>query len=203
MTTPLSEYWQERYESGDTPWEKDGPHPALRTWLNTLPPGTFRTAVVPGCGFGAEVRELAVHGIHATGLDMAPAAIEAAATKTGPGNLCYVHGSIFSPPPEIHGTFDLAVEHTCFCAISPADRRDYVRGILNLLRPGGLFFAIFYRNPAHPPPGPPFRVEDAEIEDLFGAHFRLEDSWIPAETFPGREGREEIRLLRKNKSFPK
>ena len=40
--------WEIRYQSGDTPWNKNAPHPALLRWLahHSLP----GRVLVPGCG---------------------------------------------------------------------------------------------------------------------------------------------------------
>ena len=50
--------WEERYESGDTPWEKGAPAPPLLEWLDSR--GSIRGDVlVPGCGSGYDVRAIA------------------------------------------------------------------------------------------------------------------------------------------------
>src|SRR5690606_37268345 len=58
--------------------------------------------------------------------------------------------------------FDLVVENTCFCAIEPARRDDYVTAVAESLRPGGSLVGLFY---AHGTPGgPPFTTDAPELD---------------------------------------
>ena len=45
--------------------------------------------------------------------------------------------------------------------------------------------------------GPPFAVTRKEIDRLFGSRFELLEEFKPRTAYPGREGREIVRLLRK------
>ncbi len=47
-------------------------------------------------------------------------------------------GSLFDPPEEMRGVYDVVLEHTCMSALPPAMRADYRRGIDLTLRRGGL-----------------------------------------------------------------
>jgi SAM-dependent methyltransferase len=185
--------WEQRYRSRDTPWEKGAAHPALSAWLerNTL---TGRV-LVPGCGSGHDVRALAACGAEVTGLDVAPSAIEAAGRFPRAASETYVTGDFFHPPADWAGGFDGIFEHTCFCAIDPADRQAYAASAAALLRPGGRLLAIFYLDPGHDGDGPPYGCTREELDGLFFPSFRLlaEETGLP--THPGREGREILRVL--------
>ena len=145
--------WENRYRTGDTPWEKGAAHPALIAWLerNTLP----GRVLVPGCGSGHDVRVLAARGSEAVGLDIAPSAIAAAREHLRAGRESYEVGDFFHPPESWMAAFDGLFEHTCFCAIDPSLRAAYARSAAQLLRPGGRFLAIFYLDPGVDE-GPPF-----------------------------------------------
>ncbi len=103
-------------------------------------------------------------------------------------------GDFLHPAPEWLGAFDWIVEHTCFCAIPPKDRTAYARAAVTVLKPGGRLFAIFYLTPDSIE-GPPFGSSREELDALFGPSFRLIEEWVPASAFPGREGRELVRIL--------
>ena len=64
------------------------------------------------------------------------------------------------------------------------------------LKPGGKLLAIFYLDPGNDSPdeGPPFEVSIVELDRLFFPRFTLEREWLPEHTYPGREGREWMRL---------
>ena len=82
---------------------------------------------------------------------------------------------------------------------------DYVRAITRALKPEGALLAIFFLNPWDPGEmpeggGPPFEVTREELDLLFGTHFELVEELKPRRAYPGREGREIIRLLRRSVS---
>jgi SAM-dependent methyltransferase len=187
--------WQEHYEKNDTPWEKGAPHPALVEFLRREP--IAGTVFVPGCGFGHDVRALAATADEVVGLDMAPAAIRTARQHPAVGGERYVQGDLFALPKNLRGVFDWVFEHTCFCAIDPARRADYVKSIAAALNPGGRLLAIFFLSPQMDPgeTGPPFGVTRAELDALFAPHFVTGREWVPSATYAGREGRELCRLL--------
>ena len=187
--------WEARYLSGETPWEKGAPHPALVTFLKSDP--VRGRVLVPGCGIGHDVRALAATADEVIGLDIAPAAIRAAKLHPAIGGESYVRGDLFALPAAMRGSFDCVFEHTCFCAIDPGRRADYVSAVEGALRPGGLLLAIFYMEPGLDPgeTGPPFGTSKTELDSLFRARFSLVKEWQPAATYAGREGRELCRLL--------
>jgi hypothetical protein len=88
-------------------------------------------------------------------------------------------------------------EHTCFCAIQPAQRPAYVEAVFEALRPGGQLLAMFYLDPGNDSPdeGPPFEVSIAELDRLFLPKFTLVREWLPEHSYKGREGREWMRIL--------
>ena len=197
--------WETRYRAGDTPWDKGAPAPPLLEWLENPAHRFGGQILVPGCGLGHDVRAIAATGqaSEVCGLDVSPAALAAARRLPAAGNEEYVEADLFALPSAWQGRFDWVFEHTCFCAIDPARRADYVRAVAETLRPGGWLLAIFYLQPwnqGEPPPpggGPPFGVELRELDALFAGPFELVEEWVPTRSYAGREGRESVRLLRK------
>jgi SAM-dependent methyltransferase len=184
--------WEERYRSGDTPWDKGAAHPALVAWLKHH---TFSGRVfVPGCGAGHDVRALATQGADVIGLDIAPSAVAAARRHPRVGREEYEEGNFFQPPAAWLGTFDGIFEHTCFCAIHPSQRSAYARSAAELLRPGGRLLAIFYLDPGVEE-GPPYGCTTTELDALFSPTFRILEEHTSLPTFPEREDGEILRLL--------
>ena len=196
--------WENCYRAGETPWDKGAPAPPLLEWL--AQPGHRLTGevLVPGCGFGYDVRALAANGgARVCGLDFAASALTRARQFPPAGSETYVEADLFALPPELRGRFDWVFEHTCFCAIDPARRADYVQAVAGALRPGGHLLAIFYLRPwsrGEPPPpegGPPFPTSVAELAGLFAERFDPLEEAVPTRAYAGREGRELLRVLRK------
>ncbi len=186
--------WEQRYLAGDTPWEKGVPHPMLSEWLRETP--FSGRVLVPGCGSGHDVREIARAGAEVVGLDLAPSAIRAAQDHPRAGREVYHCGDLFALPEEWTGTFDWVFEHTCFCAFPPSLRGDYVAAVTRSLKSGGRIAAVFFINPDHDEDGPPYGCSVDELKFLF-AGFRLAGARKNLPTYPGRENREAWWILEK------
>ena len=191
----MSTDWESHYRSGDTPWEKGAAHPALIAFLKSNP--VHGRVLVPGCGTGHDARALAATADEVVGLDISPSAVKRAKAHPVVGGERYMLADLFALPPSLRGAFDVVFEHTCFCAIHPERRPDYVAAVASALAPGGRLLAVFYLDPGLDPgeTGPPFGVTRAELDALFGSRFTMLGEWAPPATYPGRESRETCRLL--------
>jgi SAM-dependent methyltransferase len=191
--------WQRRYEQNDTPWDKGTAAPALIQFLREKQ--IAGRVLVPGCGKGHEVRALGNEpDIAVVGLDLSTAAIaqakELSVQSQPDADVSFIVGDFFNLPAKLKRSFDWVVEHTCFCAIDPSQRPDYVLAASSALRTDGKIFGIFYLNP-DVESGPPFAVSKKELSDLFGPHFTVLEEWVPKAAFPGRENRELVRVMQK------
>jgi len=193
--------WESRYRAGDTPWEKGEASPPLLDWLtrNAMP----GEVLVPGCGSGHDVRAIAAAGASVTGLDIAASAVARASGFPPVGGERFIEGDLLALPATWSGRFDWVFEHTCFCAIDPSLRQAYVRAVAGALKPGGKLLAVFYMDPdVTRGEGPPFGVGEEELSDLFGPYFELLCDEAPTRAYPGREGRERVRVLEKTSDQP-
>ena len=184
------DYWEQRYQAGDMPWEKGAPSPGLVDFLSAHPELPRGMVAVPGCGTGQEVRAWAQVGFSTTGFDIAPGAIQLATEKTKAAGLTaqfQLADFLHDKPPL---PFDWIFEHTLFCAIQPAERDDYVRALRRWLRPGGQYLAVNYLI-LEDDNGPPFPVTRDELLQRFSPHFELVEEWVPR-SYPNRSGRERM-----------
>ena len=189
--------WEEKYQAGDTPWDKGGPSPGLLEFLEKA--RVHGRVLVPGCGHGHDVRALAATTEEVIGIDIAPSAVTAARSVPAVGRERYEVADLFDLPSDMRGSFDWVWEHTCFCAIDPKLRTAYVEAVAGALKPGGKLLAVFYLDPGNDSPeeGPPFEVSVPELDRLFLPRFQLIREWLPGKAYPGREGREWMRILRR------
>jgi SAM-dependent methyltransferase len=185
-------FWDELYAGGNDGWELHEPSPALVAWLagGRLGPEGARVAV-PGCGRGHDARLLARRGYQAVGFDFAEAAVSEARGLAAAEDSAarFERRDIFTLAADFAGTFDAVWEYTCFCAIDPARRADYVEVLRAILRPGGTLLGCFYplREGGD---GPPYPVSLAEVERLLAPGFRVEESRAPAASAERRRGLE-------------
>jgi SAM-dependent methyltransferase len=191
--------WDESYQKGEVFWDKGAPSLPLRQYLERHP--VSGRALVPGCGRGHEVALAVEHGLNATGLDIAPTAIAEARKRYPKLAERFIVDDLFKPAAELHGAFDVVLEHTCMSGLHPTLRGDYRRGIDLTLRPGGLLIGVWFINPNLEPgyEGPPFPFRVPELTALFAQGYEIVADYVPDVAFPGREGRERVRVLRRAK----
>lgn len=181
--------WDDHWKRGETPWDKGEAAPPLLEYLELWDEGFVRGArvLVPGCGSGHDVRALAERGALATGLDLSPTAVRVARSRPPVEGEGYRLGSFFEWEDI---PFDAVWEHTCFCAIDPADRDRYARAAARLVKTGGRLIGVFYLDPDHDEDGPPFGATREEISRHLEPWFSLVREKVPDRAFPSREGRE-------------
>ena len=172
MPGPDAAFWQRRFESGDTPWDRGGPGPQLLAWLDAGALKPCRIAV-PGCGSGWDVVELARRGFDVQGIDLVPAACaraKAALQAAGVvGSVVQADVLLYRPAHA----FDAVYEQTCLCAIHPTLWSQYAASLHAWLKPGGRLYAMFMQcagaRPSEqgPPQGPPYHCDLAAMRVLF------------------------------------
>ena len=142
MAGPTREFWDDRFRSGETPWDRGGANPQLGEWQAD---GTLRPCriLVPGCGSGYEVAVLAVAGFDVTALDYAPEAIRRTRDRLGSAKLraTLVEDDALAWMPD--RAFDGIYEQTCLCALHPDDWQGYAGQLYRWLAPRGKLFALF------------------------------------------------------------
>lgn len=173
--TPLTpdsaqSFWESRYQHKVTPWDRGECNPALISWLNqgVLNPGSV---LVPGCGRGYEVIELARRGFSVTGLDISPGAISELQSELTSSDLTaeLIETDLFNWSPVAR--FDSIYEQTCLCALLPEQWPAYVRKLSQWLKPGGFLLALFMQTGKAG--GPPFHCDLDDMRKLFKA-----GSWL-------------------------
>jgi SAM-dependent methyltransferase len=190
--------WEQCYLDGQTPWDKNAPSPPLQEWVQRQQPRG--KALVPGCGAGHDVAMLVAEGVDAIGLDLAPSAISRANQNYPLLTSRWALGDLFATPEAWQGSFDYVIEHTCLCALPPVMRTDYEKAVHGLLRPAGCLAGIWFINPELEPgeSGPPFGIAMEELDALFpSSRWQVIEDHQPSTGYPGRVGRERLRVLRK------
>lgn len=178
------DFWDVRYQSGVTPWERIEIGPEVAHWVDYLP--TVSHVLVPGCGSARDVRWLADKGFAVDAIDFSGEAIERAKAVLH-GSSARLWQADFFAVPE-HSPYDLIFERAFLCALPPRLRPDYAAKMARLLRPGGLLAGLFYL--AETDKGPPFGIAPEALTQLLGTDFTLLSSRQVEETLPVFAGKE-------------
>lgn len=170
-------FWEERFRTQQTPWERGAVHPQLVRWLDEhrLSPAALNGAIaVPGCGSGHEVALLAGRGFDVIGIDYAAAAIELTRQRldAGASRARLVEHDVLGWQPE--APLAAVYEQTCLCALHPDHWVAYAAQLQRWLRPGGLLFALFMQVPRRGAAqgfveGPPYHCDIHAMRALFRA----------------------------------
>jgi len=194
--------WEERYNTGDTPWDKGAPAPPLLDLLSSKPNYfTKGTILVPGCGKGHDALAIARAGHQVIGLDLSPTALLTARELDPDSAVEYREADFLTSQKSNFADIQAIFEHTCLCAISPNEREAYRDACARLLPKGGLWIAIIFVSPREeddPTTGPPFQTKLTDVEELFSPCFTLVDSYTPKNTFTARKGKEQVMVWQKS-----
>lgn len=142
MAGPTREFWEQRFAAGDTPWDRGASSPQLAAWISS---GSLKPCriLVPGCGSGYEVADLALAGFEVTGLDYASEAIARTHQKLKDAQVdaTLVQADALTWKPD--RAFDAVYEQTCLCALYPDHWCKYADQLHRWLAPGGRLCALF------------------------------------------------------------
>ena len=193
--------WDSRYKAGEMPWEKGHAAPPLMEAMEILESAIWGSGpiLVPGCGYGHDVRALEALGVPVLGMDLSETAIAKAQKFPSAGLSSFKVGDFLDG--EMDSTqFSALWEHTCYCAIHPSERDRYAMSAAKCIRSGGLLAGVFFLNPFDPEDcseGPPFPATQEEIIARFAPWFEWVDGWVPCRAYPGRENREWLGIFRR------
>lgn len=171
--------WQQRYDNQQTGWDRGGPSPTLLRWLETeqltnhLPvdhlaadgnPSSTRV-LIPGCGRGHEVVELARRGFDVTAIDFAESAVKHLVARLAEQDLVasVVCESVLDYAVE--RPVDVIYEQTCLCALDPRHWAAYEQQLHANLKINGRLLALFMQTDAAG--GPPFHCGLEAMRNLF------------------------------------
>jgi SAM-dependent methyltransferase len=145
MAGPDSDFWQQRFLSGNMPWDRSATSPQLLAWLDD---GALDAAhlggpiAVPGCGSGYEVATLAERGFEVVALDYAAAAVALTRQRLPAESAVKVEqADVLHWAPDV--PLVAVYEQTCLCALHPDLWVAYAAQLQRWLRPGGKLFALF------------------------------------------------------------
>ncbi len=166
-----SKFWGQIYEAEQNPsWNLNEPAEAFKDMLPRLKLPKSRILVL-GCGEGHDAAFFARAGHLVTAVDFSAEAIERGKNKYGDiANLSFEKMNVFDLPQDWNYSFDLVVEHTCFCAIPPAQREDLVKVYRRVLHEEGQLLAVFFTMEKRS--GPPYGATEWEIRERTKNHFQ-------------------------------
>jgi SAM-dependent methyltransferase len=190
-------YWQGRYTAGRDGWDAHDVTPPLRAYFDQLDVAGQPRILVPGAGRAYEAEYLHQLGFQQVVVaDIAPGALAALATRVPDfprENLLLA--DFFALPND--QPYDLIVEQTFFCALSPRLRPAYAQQCAALLRPGGTLMGLLFDTDFGPVQEPPFGGSKEEYREYFAPYFEFRHLETAINSLKPRQGRELFICLKK------
>lgn len=151
------------------PWDRAEAQPIFTEWSAARGlDGTGRTAVVVGCGLGADAEHLARLGFATSAFDIAPTAVAEARRRHPDSPVDYRVADLLDLPADWADGFDLVVEIFTLQALPDPPRTEAADGVRRLVADGGTLLAVFFRDDGSQPldQGPPFAITRAFMEGM-------------------------------------
>ncbi len=191
-----SDFWDQRYAAGKTPWDQRGVPVCLANYLNRTP--VSGRALVPGCGSGYEIQSLHDRGWPVLGLDFSATAVAQAKRELGALGHLVREGDFFAPAADLAG-FSLVYERTFLCALPPELHVPYAQRMAELIAPGGVLCGFFFLGPEDEPP--PHPLTQQQINTLLNAAFELTEDFPVPDSLPLFTGKERWQVWRRRPVF--
>jgi methyl halide transferase len=189
------EDWQRHYDEGDLGWDLGQVAPPFVRLLESksILPGK---TLIPGCGRGHEVIYLVENGFEVTAVDYSSGAVDHLKSTVEERKLkCKVlHMDFFGISSDHNGVYDLLIEQTFFCAISPEQRSSYVSTVARVLKQGGMLAGLFYHT-GEKEGGPPFNTTREDILKHFSDSFEIRELSKAEDSAEQRKDKEWLVIL--------
>lgn len=191
-------YWENVYHTDGNPsWNLLEPAQALKDMLPKLKLPKSRILVLAG-GEGHDASLFAKAGHLVTVVDFSKVAIENGRQRYKDlNNLNFIHENIFNLDHSWNHAYDLVVEHACFCAIPPSQRKQLVDTYARVLHDQGQLMGVFFSMLKRA--GPPYGSSELEIKNHLEKKFQILVANRFRKSVPRREGREFYILGQKRK----
>lgn len=162
-------FWDTKWKNHETGWDIGHASPAIVSFFENHQNKNVKI-LIPGCGNAHEAEALSQLGFtNISVLDIAPTAVENLKYKfQNNRNIQVLHGNFF----EHQEQYDILVEQTFFCAISPALRVEYVEKAHSILSENGKIVGVMFQIEFEKQ-GPPFGGNREEYKNLFQNKFEI------------------------------
>lgn len=164
--------WDDRYRTGDTPWDTGQPSSELRRVVAEEKIAPCR-AIDLGCGTGVNAVWLAQQGFAVTAVDLSPLALQRAEDRAARAGVCvrFLAADLLAPP-DLGGPFDFLFDRGCYHVVRRTDVERYLVTLERVTRPGTLGLVLTGNAREAHDPGPPV-VREEEIRAELGRLFDI------------------------------
>ncbi|KMV30995.1 thiopurine S-methyltransferase [Photobacterium swingsii] len=196
-----AEFWHSRWAENRIGFHLDDANPLLLKYWSALGATREDSVLVPMCGKSIDLDWLAQKHSHVIGVELSQIAVRAffaehlytpMVIEQGNGQAVYefdeikIHcGDFFTVQVE---PTDVVYDRAALIAMPKTLRKQYADRLLSLTKPGGRILLITLDYPQEQLNGPPFSVDEAEVNALFeGCKITLLERDDKDESHPRRQ----------------
>jgi methyl halide transferase len=162
-------YWENRYINNEIGWDVGTITIPIKEYIDQINDKSIKI-LIPGCGNSYEFDYLIQRGFtNVFVLDYAERPIENLKEKT---QIDLHKNIILQDFFEHEEKYDLIIEQTFFCALSPELRKKYTQKMHSLLKENGKLVGLLFKFPLSEI-GPPFGGSKEEYINLFSNLFNI------------------------------
>jgi SAM-dependent methyltransferase len=163
--------WNERYQSGDVPWDTRYPSTEL---IRTIQEEGIQPsrALELGCGTGTNAIWLAQQGFDVTAVDFSPLALEQARNQAAVAGVRpqFLQADVFNLPPL--APFPFFFDRGCYHVVRRLNVDKFLSSLERVIQPGALGLVLTGNAKEKHEPGPPV-VSEQEIRQELGRLFEI------------------------------
>ena len=181
-----SKYWENRYQTNQTGWDVGTITTPLKEYIDQIEDKNLKI-LIPGAGNGYELDYFLSKGFKNVFVaDFAESPLQNIKKRIPDFPESQLLQNDFF---DLEGTFDLILEQTFFCALSPELRKKYVTKMHSLLSNKGKLFGLLFDFPLTED-GPPFGGSKEEYLMLFSENFNIKTLQTAHNSIQPRKARE-------------
>ncbi len=189
-----NKYWNNRYKNSKTGWSIGYPSIPITDYIDQLTNKSIKI-LIPGCGHGFEAEYLFKKGFtNVYVLDYSEIALFEFKERVPEFPTSNLIETDFFKHNE---TYDLIIEQTFFCALTPTLRKEYVSHCHKLLKTKGKLVGLLFNDNLNTDK-PPFGGNKKIYLELFENIFKIETLENCYNSIPARKDRELFIKLIKN-----
>lgn len=192
-------FWHQKWEKGETGFHESEPNPLLRAHIARLQLKAGDRVFLPLCGKTLDIGWLLAQGQRVAGIELSELAIQELFTElniqptlTIEGNLKHYSaehldifvGDIFELSAQQLGPVSAIYDRAALVALPAETRQQYAAHLLQISEQAPQLLVTFAYDSSLKA-GPPFSVEAAELEELYGSSYSL----TSLESNPVEQGR--------------
>lgn len=187
------EFWSDRYQTNQAKWDAGEVTTPIKDFIDQLTDKSIRI-LIPGVGNGHELVYLYEQGfLNVYAIDLAPEPLEEIVKKVPSfPRAQLLQGDFF----ELEDSFDLILEQTFFCALSPDLREAYAEKMNSLLKNEGLLAGVLFDFPLDQD-WPPYGGSLEEYQNIFSKYMKVRKIERAYNSIKPRAGRELFILIEK------